>query len=431
MSGIPPELTDDSLPLSRLPDARWLKDYQDAGCPAGEPIMLSLGETWTGTPPALLDALRAVPDTAHGYQLSMYGLPRLRKALRTYVENTQGPLPPAGWELAVGWSGTRSAMRDFCAHLTERPGHLGRDALVVAPAWDYAGFLEPLGFRPRHVPTQAHEGLAPTVEAIRAAAAAPGLGLVVINAQHNPTGANWTPEVVHALVDAALAQGAALLLDDAYFGLCPEDEKPTSALGILLERLEGRTDKVPWMAVRSLGKQFRCNGWGLGAIVAEPGLLDHFVNEIRPRHTYNYAVHLQQAMADWLEDGPGVRAYLRSQQEDLTAKRHAVLDRLGRHLDPGSLVCGPASPYVLFPLPEEHRDDARAYLARCVSEAGVLLSDAWPLARTGPTPTSGHVRMYLGPSLPVLLEACDRLASAGLLPHASAPAGPRTPAWTS
>ncbi|NKZ03429.1 pyridoxal phosphate-dependent aminotransferase [Actinomadura latina] len=413
MSRIPGPLIERRIRPNRLPDTEWLNAYTAAGSPAGEPLMLSLGETWSGTPPELLAALRRAPDTLHGYQLSMYGYPRLRRVLREYVDATQGPLPPAGWEVAVGWTGTRSAMFDFCDRV--RAGWAGRgpDALVVAPSWDYAGMLEPLGFRMRYVTAGPATGLVPDPDLVRAAAAAPGLGLVVINAQHNPTGANWDSELIGALVDAALDQGAAVLVDDAYFGLCPE---PTSALAILLERLGNRMDQIPWLGVRSLGKQFRCNGWGLGAVVAEPGFLELFVNEIRTRHTYNYSANLQHAMADWLEDGNAVRAYLRSEQERIGSHRRAVARRLSGSLPAGRLIAGPAAPYLLFPVPRTGAAaSTRGFLCRCATEAGVLLADAWPMARPGITGDNGYVRMYLGAPLAALNEACDRLENAELL----------------
>ncbi|MFC0542579.1 pyridoxal phosphate-dependent aminotransferase [Kutzneria chonburiensis] len=398
-------LADDVRP-NRLREVAWLNEYLRSGAPAGEPILLSLGETWSQTPPQLLSALRNAPQDSHGYQLSMYGLPLLRRLVKEYVADTQRLPGNSSWEVAVSWTGTRSAMRDFASDLPRGT------VLAVAPAWDYAGVFEPLGFTSGYVPFDPAEHGGPTSDEVLAAAdAIDDLAMVVINAQHNPTGANWAPSLVTALVDLALRRGCAILIDDAYFGMCPGPA--TSAVEILLDRLGGRPSPVPWLGVRSLGKQFRCNGWALGAVIAEPGPLDDLVNEVRPQHTFNYAIHLQWAMAQWLADRVEVAAYLEAQRTETALKRAALLS----WLPPSTLdrtIAGPAAPYVLYPVPSGLTTEE--YQRRAVLECGVVLSDAWPLARASGGDATGYVRLYLGPTLATLVNARDRLSDNGLWP---------------
>jgi aspartate/methionine/tyrosine aminotransferase len=402
------QLVADDVRPNRLPDVAWLTEYLAGGARAGEPIMLSLGETWSGTPAPLLTALRDVPADFHGYQISMYGLPLLRRLLKDYVADTQRLPRFALWELAVSWTGTRSAMRDFALGLERGT------VLIVAPAWDYEGIFGPLGFHAAYVPFNPVERLAPSVAGIRAAAAAVGnLAMVVINAQHNPTGANWSPELVGTMIEIAVERKAAILIDDAYYGLCDSTEPVTSALEILLVLLAGRRCPVPWLAVRSLGKQFRCNGWALGAVIAEPALLDDLVNDVRPQHTFNYGSHLQWAMAQWLQDRQAVDDYLEAQRIETAEKRAAICDPLTARVRE-RVIAGPAAPYVLFPVPANM--DVTTYLRRAIIECGVILSDAWPLARVGETASTGYARLYLGPDLPSLRAARDRLMRAGLWP---------------
>lgn len=408
-------MLDDDVRPNRLPDVAWLRAYRDGGSPAGEPLLLALGETWDSTPPQLLEALRKVPADTHGYQMSMYGLPQLRRTMKQYVKTTQRLPENNSWELAVSWTGTRSAMRDFAVHLRGL-GHPDRQstALVVAPAWDYAGLLEPLGFRMAYVDTSAEDGFLPDIDSIRRAATGVNdLTLVVVNAQHNPTGHNWQPDLIRALVDQAVEHRAAVLVDDAYFGLCPPDVPATSATAILLETLAARGADLPWLSVRSFGKQFHCNGWGVGAVLSAPGFLDDFVNELRPQHTYNYGVHLQHAMAQWLADGSAVEEYLRSESTGLVGKRAAVTQALAA-AGVSRVVAGPAAPYLLFEIPDRFPDE-REYLRRCAVEAGVFLSPSWPVARESRSSGNGFVRMYLGPVTPLLVEAVYRLREAQLL----------------
>ncbi|HEY4454015.1 MAG TPA: pyridoxal phosphate-dependent aminotransferase [Pseudonocardiaceae bacterium] len=399
----------DDVRVNRLRDVAWLTEYLESGARFGEPIMLGLGETWSHTPPQLLAALREVPADSHGYQVSMYGLPPLRRVLKNYVADTQRLSPEGRWELAVSWAGTRSVMRDFAAGLP-----LGT-VLAVAPAWDYAGVFEPMGFDTSYVSFDPAERSGPSAERAYAAASeiSGDLAMVVINAQHNPTGANWSSELVAALIEIALGRGAAILIDDAYYGLCPPELPATSALEILLTRLAGRPAPIPWLGVRSLGKQFHCNGWALGTIVAEPELLDELVNEVRPRHAFNYGGALQWAMARWLRDRQRVEHYLDEERATIASKRAAVLGWLPPEVA-SRVIAGPAAPYLLYPVPAGL--DVTEYLRRAAVECGVALSDAWPLARVGNPTSTGYVRLYLGPELAELRTAYERLDRAGLWP---------------
>lgn len=398
---------------SRLPDAEWLA--ANLRRDDREPLMLGLGETWDRTPPQLIAALRDVPASAHGYQLSMYGLPRLRAALADYLRETHRlEACTAPYEVAVSWTGTRLVMRDF-AELTVRrhPGLAGTEALVVGPSWDYAGVIEPAGWRVRHL-VGAPGRWVPTPDALREheATARGRIGLVVVNAQHNPTGYSWDIKIVRALLDLAIRHRAAVLIDDAYYGFMDPASRPTSALQELLNVPEAA--ELPWCAVRSLGKQFNCNGWGIGAVVARPELLAALIAEVRASHTYNIAGMLQHAMATWLEDGRAVADYLAEERLVLAASRAAALGGLGSGgVVRSSIAAGPAGPYAVYPIPAGWTD-VTGYLERCALDAGVLMSNAWPAARELGSRPGRWARMYLGPGPEMVSEACTRLHSAGL-----------------
>jgi len=407
---IPAELLEEEVRPNRLPDTEWLSQFRASG-DRRKPILLSLGERWEGIPPALVTALASVPPSAHGYQLSMYGLPRLRRILRDYIRDTHrlGGLDDR-YEVAVSWTGTRSVMRDFAEMLAPRFGDGPPPlALAVAPAWDYAGVLEPAGFAMAYLYPGEENGWQPSPGLITSWRPQPGrrLGVVVINAQHNPTGLQWSPAAVEAFIRLAAEHRAAVLIDDAYYGFVDPAAGPTSALQQMIVAADS---SLPWLAVRSLGKQFNCNGWAIGAVTGPPDLLDDLVNEVRARHTYNHGVHLQSAMADWLSDRPAVEEYLAAERAAYALRRTTARDALIRY-GVTDIVAGPTNPYLLFPVP----GDRRTFLRRAAAEAGVLLSDVWPAARhLGPHP-GRHVRMYLGREPRELIEAVNRLADAELL----------------
>ncbi|MFJ6687009.1 pyridoxal phosphate-dependent aminotransferase [Streptomyces werraensis] len=410
-----PDLLERSVSPNKLPDTIWLTRFLARG-DGLEPIMLGLGERWDGTPPGLLAGLVAAPPSAHGYQLSMYGLPRLRAVLRDYLRETHRLTGfDDAFQVAVSWTGTRSAMRDFGELVAARSGGRRRlNALAVAPAWDYGGILEPTGFRMHYLDPTAAGCWEPTPDLVSAFAPtlSERLDLVVVNAQHNPTGLSWTGDTVRALVRLAADHQAAVLIDDAYYGFLDPDEGPTSALLELLS--EPTASGLPWLAVRSMGKQFNCNGWAIGAMTGPPALLDDLVNDVRSRHTYNHGAHLQSAMADWLSDRDAVTAFLAKERAGYATRRRAAVEGLTK-AGVTDIVAGPAGPYLLYPLPAGHAGDRMSYLETCAVETGVLMSDAWPAARSLAPRAGRHVRMYLGRPPETIAEACTRLAAAGLI----------------
>ncbi|WP_327112029.1 pyridoxal phosphate-dependent aminotransferase [Nocardia sp. NBC_01730] len=386
---------------TRFPDTELVSEYLAAGSPAGELIYLGFGETWTRTAPGLTAGLAALPTHTHGYVISQYGLPRLQHILRSYITRTHGLASEFArdYEVAVTAGGTRNAMFDF-GRMLRADGVA--TVLAPMPGWDYAGVFGPLGYRMRYFPLD-------TGQPVTTDLAMDDNTLLVINAQHNPTGANWRPELVRQLLETARAAGAAILLDDAYFGVHNPEQTPTSALRLLLaEAPESR-----WLAVRSLGKQFHCSGWGIGAATAHPHTLDALVNQWQFQRSFASAIPLQEAMANWLSD-PASERYLAEQGREYTEKRSAVHDSLCTELGyPAGLAqVGEFAPFAHVPLPRAQRHGSVAQFRReCLRQAGVLVGvDRWDAENSDRSPC---YRLYLGPPLPVITEAITRMSKAG------------------
>jgi N-succinyldiaminopimelate aminotransferase len=409
-------LREQAVRPNRLRDTVWLERYLASERPYGDPLLLGLGETWRDTPGELVRALADVPASAHGYQLSMYGLPRLREVMKAYVSRTQRLDAHQGaFEVAVSWSGTRAAMGYYGQMIRSmRDGPLV--ATAVSPSWDYAGVLEPLGFRMQYLDVS-RSGWRLDPEAVRAFAdEAQRTDLLVLNPQHNPTGESWSQPTVDALLGVARADGSAILVDDAYFGFAHAGDGRASAVAQILddEALRAST----WLAVRSFGKQFHCNGWGIGAVTAPPSLLDDFVNDHRARREFNIGGVQQHAMARWLADERAVADYLHAEEQTYEGRRKSLIDALaGAGFRRDGIVAGPAAPYALIPVPSSFRGHTDEYLQACAVRAGVFLSSVWPADRalTGTRPDEGdHVRMFLGMDTSGLVEAVERLHDAGL-----------------
>ncbi|WP_394835732.1 aminotransferase class I/II-fold pyridoxal phosphate-dependent enzyme [Pendulispora rubella] len=426
-------LLEDDVLTSRMPDVGLLTRYWRDGCPHGEPICMSFGETWTQVAPGLVTRVTSEPRHVHGYQLSMYGLPALRRAVRDYLIDDHGldSVAEAGrdFEVAVTWSGTRSAMSDFGRLLLDRGGFWPRTPVVVAagPSWDYEGVLAPLGYRVHYHALRPERGFRPSLDDVHAllgrieANPEEQLALIVINAQHNPTAVNWDPDFVSSLIRIAMDRKAAILVDDAYFAVHDEGVPATSALQLLLRELTGRRDpdaRTRWLAVRSLGKQFHCNGWGLGAMAADPAILDLLVNRYRLHHSLMYGGVHQHAMADWLR-APESGQFLRNQQRLYTEKRRFIGEfmKTRLHYPEGAVHLGEATSYIMFAAPKEYAsipEGLDRFKADCFRDTGVLFAPAWPW------PYDAHaahhlpyLRMFIGADFDAIRVALRRLADAG------------------
>ncbi len=427
------ELVNDDVVIHGLPDAQILKDYLDHDCPHGDPIFLSLGESWSHTPQQLVHYLQEAGPHTHGYQLSMHGLPALRRLARSRIveEHRLGDVARPGVEFEVGitWSGTRSSMFDFARYLADQLPRDGRTPVVIAagPSWNYEGVFAPLGYQVRYFPLHAKDSFRPDPQEFTKVAsdieADPDkrLACVIINAQHNPTGQNWPAEFVRTVIRHAVAAEAGVLIDDAFFAVVDDDVTPTSAIRILLSELDraSETSRQRWVAVRSFGKEFRCNGWGIGAVTAQPRVLDQLVYQYRFAHSFpDEGVH-QYAMARWLSDTSATANFLTAQRHDYTDKRAYVTQFLREHLGHSDeqLQHAQCGPYLLMAIPAayaELENGVERFRMDCFATTGVLFADAWSAEPADPAATHvPYLRVYLGPEKEILRTAMVRLEKAG------------------
>jgi aspartate/methionine/tyrosine aminotransferase len=442
-------------------DVRQLRRYQDEGGDLDHVLYMSLGETWDGPPPGLRDALRAAVDVddVHGYQLTPYGRPSLTEVLTDYIPRTHQltdyfhpdkrqsnitSLIRLDYDIVASAGSTRQVMYDFGRLLLQDAAEERRYgpaiAVSAAPAWDYQGiFAGSLGYTFRHFSLDTSRGYQPDPEEVvdlvlNARRDTTGPVLLILNAQHNPTGVNWAPDTVLEIVQKTLADidNISILIDDAYYAVHDPETTPTSALRILLDEYNTpspRERSTHWLAVRSLGKQFGCNGWGIGAVAGAPDTLKALYTRLRPEHTYATAVPLQAAMAQWLLD-PAADAHLAQQRELLGAARAEAVTRIHRdlHYPADTVVGGDCTPYMLLPAPPWYRASEQAcedgeFRHHCLKAAGVLLGEGRMSTPGRPAYEQQEtVRLYLGHGPQTVAEALERMAAANLDWH-----GPRDP----
>lgn len=418
------ELLFDDIKPNHLTEVEWLMDYMNMGNQKGELIFLSLGETWKNTPRQLIECLHKAPPSGHGYQLSMYGLPALRQKFKDLLAAEYRLEPHWSndglYEISVCQNGTRSVMFDFASWLKEKYVQNRKPVLITTgPGWDYCGVFGSFGFETQYLPLEASNGFRPDIHALvkMLESATDDLSVAPVfclNTQHNPTGVNWSPSEVNAILEVLLNRNIPVLLDDAYFAIHEPSVTPTCSLNLLLEKISrGHLKKYPWLMVRSFGKQFSCNGWGIGVVAAAPHILDELVNSYQIRHHYNIGGHNQLAMLAWL-NMPESSEYIKTRNIDISSNRrlfiNGLVNRLG--LDKAKLIEADCTNFQLFPLPNRYiQSGANAFIKDCLFNAGVLFTDAWPLpynSGTGFLPLP-YARTFLGVDALQIEETIARL----------------------
>lgn len=393
--------------------------------------MTSIGDpsfTSAQVPQRLLDYAIEAPRELHGYQASMGGLPAARQAIASYLMRTTG-LDRAGrygsdFQIALTAGGTRGVIGDFGRLLRER----ARDdrsipvALCTSPCWDYAGPLEDAGYEMAYWPLRAEYGWQPDVaDARRVATEVVGQGgkrlaIVIVNAQHNPTGCGWSADTLAGLFDLAAAYGAGLLLDDPYFEVRTPHALPVAAPTALLEFLARTRDggrRLDWCAVRSLGKQLGVNGWGVGTLTAGPGTVKDLLDRAFRRRFPGNAHH-EWAIAHYLAD-PVSEYNAVVQREALADKRERFARALRQLGWPDEMIGGGEfTPYVLVATPPAWARSphvAERYRRHLLDRTGILVAHASieDASLAGADSGTSWVRFYLGVSDEVFDTILDRL----------------------
>lgn len=423
-------LVDDVLP-NHLPDVKYLLKYLSGDSrntkKVKDPILLTLGETWELTPRQLIEALITEHTEDHGYQLSMFGLPEFRQSLKRYIEKSERFTCGDRLEVAVNWTGTRSAMYDYGLYLLDQFKETKNTPYFIStdPGWDYEGVFQPLGYQVKYVKLYPDHHFHPLLEefdrVIQEIKKLPNayLAFIVINAQHNPTGNNWNVSIVQEILKLAAKEGCGVLIDNAYYGYTQYEEK-TSPLQIVTKTWNilsssGVTDLI--FATRSLGKQFHCNGWAIGAITATPKTLDILVNQYRTIHSYNYHAVYQRAMNQWINSS-SMNLFLENQHIEKNKKDEYLFRFLLNEIKipENRFHVGKYAPYLLMEIPHcYHSRSVSHFIRDLFFTTGVLISSCWALPTKITKQTHlPYIRMYTGVPYEKLKEALKRLKASQL-----------------
>ena len=274
-------------------------------------INLSQGFPDFDGPQALLDRVSYYLNQGYNQYPPMAGVPELRQAVGTKVAELYGNAVDPEVEITITAGATEAL---FCAiAAVVRPGD---EVIVFDPAYDsYDPVVRLQGGIVRHVPLRESD-YRPDWQRV-ADTLNPKTRLIIINTPHNPSGAVWQAEDMHALREVLHASDAYLLADEVYEHIVFDGQRHESLCRY--DDLFARS-----FVVSSFGKTYHVTGWKVGYCVA-PAML---TKEFRRVHQFvNFTVNtpIQYALADFLTDQPQHHLELGAFYQ---AKRDYFLDQL-------------------------------------------------------------------------------------------------------
>ena len=252
-----------------IPAARaWAARYDGRAGPA-----LDLTQAVPGypPPPELLSKLAEAAGSAAtaGYG-PIAGDPALRTALAADMAGFYGaPIAPAQVAITAGCNlAFAMAMQVLAAE---------GEAVLLPTPWYFNHHMAMTmqGVRAIPVPTRAEDGFIPDPERIGALLAQHKARAVVLVTPNNPTGAIYSPAVIHAVAEQCRRHGAMLVLDETYRDFLPEGPAP-----------HGLFDDPAWGEVLvhlySFSKAYCVPGHRVGAIAAGAAFMAEFAKASDP-----------------------------------------------------------------------------------------------------------------------------------------------------
>lgn len=353
-------------------------------------VNLGQGFPDTDGPAEVLEAAREAISAGHNQYPPSTGIPELRSAIAEHQQRHHGiSLDPTDEILVT--SGASEAIAATLLGLVER----GDEVVTFEPSFDtYSAGIAFAGGIKRGVPLD-FPGLGFDPERL-AAAFSDRTKVVLLNTPHNPSGKVFTRAELEVIADLATKHDAWVISDEVY------EHLTYGVPHIPIATLPGMRERT--LTIGSAGKFFSVTGWKVGW-VSGPAELVRAARVIKLFTTFATAAPLQHAVAAALRMGP---APLDGLADSLRARRDLLVDGLsaaGLSVEPSE-----GTYYVVADAAPLGVTDALSWCLELPAAAGVA---AVPVSVfcDDPGPTASLVRFAFCKQVPVLEEACRRLAA--------------------
>src|SRR4051812_19315397 len=362
-----------------------IRDFFDIVQGMKDVISLGVGEPDFVTPWHIRES--AIYALEHGktYYTSNLGMPELRKAISTYVEEHFSVTyrPDDQIIVTVGVSEALDlAFRAFC--------NPGDKVMFHQPCYvSYHPSVTLVHGEGIAVPTYARDNFALTAEALRAAWQ-PGAKILMLNLPCNPTGGTCTREQLEKIAEFCREKDLLVLSDEIYSELTFEGTHTSIA-------------SFPGLAERTIflhgfSKAFAMTGWRIGYACGPAVLIDAMMKV----HQYAMmcaSIIAQEAALEALKNGWENVLKMREQY-------HRRRDLIVRRFNEVGLKCHlPRGSFYAFPNVTGTGMTEKEFAVGLLQQHKVAVVPGLAFGDNG----RGHVRACFATAYEQIIEACDRV----------------------
>lgn len=317
---------DESVTLAATARAKVLKA-------AGKDIIsLTVGEPDFPTPKSIRDrAIEAIEDGSASFYTVAGGLPELKAAINTYMENFYGYSVSSSQVLAG--TGAKFILYAFFLAVINK----GDDVLIPTPYWvSYSDQVKMAEGQPVFVETTEATHFKVDVASLEAART-DKTKVLLLNSPSNPTGAIYRKDELEAIGNWAVTNDILILADDIY-GRLVYNGASFTPISSLSEEIRQQT-----IVVNGVSKAYSMTGWRVGFAVGNAEIISA-MTKIIGQTTSNLTTVSQIAAIEALS----------GDQSEVEVMRQAFEKRLNTIFPllcevPGFEVIKPEGAFYLFP----------------------------------------------------------------------------------
>ncbi|CQR25193.1 aspartate aminotransferase [Streptococcus varani] len=295
-------------------------------------LSLTLGEPDFVTPENIQDAaLSSIKNGKASFYTAASGLPELKDAISTYMENFYGYAVPRNQVVVA--TGAKFILYAAFATLIDP----GDEVIIPTPCWvSYVDQVKMLDGVPVTFQTTEENDFKATVAQLEAART-DKTKLILLNSPSNPTGMIYSRDELEAIGNWALEHDILILADDIYGRLVYNGNEFT-AISSLSEALRKQT-----IVVNGVSKTYAMTGWRVGFAVAEPEIIAG-IAKIVSQTTSNLTAVSQYAAIEALTGDQSSIEIMRQAFEERLNTIYPLLAEV-----PGFEVIKPQGAFYLFP----------------------------------------------------------------------------------
>jgi len=352
-------------------------------------IDLSVGQPDVETPPEIIEATKDALDEGHTTYTPSDGIPELREAAATYLNERHGL--EYGPENIVATPGGKQALFETVQAIVDP----GDEVVVFDPVWSsYEPMVKLAGGEAVHVDLAPYDfSLEPALDDLQDAIS-DRTALIMLNSPVNPSGMVFSTAAMKGVRDLAVEHDVPVVSDEIYKELIFEKDQRS------LATFDGMFDRT--VTINGVSKTFSMTGYRLGFMAAPT---DHTQQAGKVHsHSVSCATNFVQRAAAYALTEVDVDAITRNMKSTYRSRRDTLVDLFE---DRGVEVAEPeAAFYAMIPI---ESDDDMQWCKDAVRDAGVGLVPG----RAFNTP--GYVRASVVDTEERIKAAVDRLATEGFV----------------